>query len=282
MMANALADSGTREIALRVLTAALLVPVGLGAVYAGGWFIALLTALFAGVGAAEWVAMSWRGSRQHRNILFAIFISGAVASACAGLFGLHYVALASLLTGIVVAGVLANRGEGLRVQVFGALYTTLPFGAFVWLRDANEEGFVWALAVLLIVWATDIAAYFAGRGFGGPLLSPLDSPSKTWTGAIGAVVCAALAGASIARVGNADLFHWVFASAVVSVVAQGGDLLESRFKRQFGVKDSSGVIPGHGGVLDRVDSLMASVVLVVLVVQFAPGLVPVLNMEGGL
>ena len=130
------------------------------------------------------------------------------------------------------------------------------------------------MALLAIVWATDVAAYFAGRGFGGPLLSPKDSPNKTWTGAIGALVCAALAGGAVARAAGGDFMHWVFASSVLSVVAQAGDLLESRFKRLYGVKDTSGIVPGHGGVLDRLDALMAAAVFAALTLRFLPMLAP--------
>ena len=124
------------------------------------------------------------------------------------------------------------------------------------------------------MWATDIAAYFAGRGFGGPLLSPKDSPNKTWTGAIGALVCACLAGAAVARAAGGDFNHWLIAGLLLSVVAQAGDILESRFKRLFGVKDTSGIVPGHGGVLDRLDALMAAVAVSALIIRFTPALAP--------
>ena len=160
-------------------------------------------------------------------------------------------------------------------MAFGAIYTTLPFGSFVWIREAQPSGEYYLIALLAIVWTTDIAAYFAGSGFGGPLLSPKDSPNKTWTGAIGALVCAGLAGAAFARAVGGDFMHWLFASLIVSIVAQAGDLLESRFKRLYGVKDTSGVVPGHGGVLDRLDALMAAAVLggacASLLADLAPG-----------
>src|SRR5262245_19675597 len=130
------------------------------------------------------------------------------------------------------------------------------------------------MSLLTIVWATYIAAYFAGRGFGGPLLSPKDSPNKTWTGAIGALVCAGLAGAAVARIGGGDFWYWVWASLFLSVVAQAGDLLESRFKRLYGVKDTFGIVPGHGGILDRLDALMAASVFAALVLRFLPVLAP--------
>ncbi len=157
---------------------------------------------------------------------------------------------------------------------FGAIYTSLPFGAFVWIRELQPDGRLFLFAILAVVWATDIAAYFAGRGFGGPLLSPNDSPNKTWTGAIGAVVCACLAGVAVARAAGGPFVHWLVFSLLLSVVAQAGDLLESRFKRLYGVKDTSGIVPGHGGVLDRLDALMAAVVIAALLLRFTAFLVP--------
>jgi phosphatidate cytidylyltransferase len=165
-------------------------------------------------------------------------------------------------------------------MAFGAIYTSLPFGCFVWIREMNPDGQVLLLSILAIVVTTDVGAYFAGRGFGGPLLSPKDSPNKTWTGAIGALVCAGLAGAAVARAGGGDFFHWLMFGLALSVVAQLGDLLESRFKRLYGVKDTSGLLPGHGGVLDRLDGLMAATVAAALIIRFVPALAPSLSHAG--
>lgn len=143
---------------------------------------------------------------------------------------------------------------------FGAAYCgsvalTLPF-----IRNHDgAAGLVWLLLVFIIVWATDIAAYFAGRRFGGPKLMPKVSPKKTWSGAIGGAVAAVVLG---------GLFGWYFPvlpmmavlglALVLSVFSQAGDLFESWIKRRFAVKDSSNLIPGHGGFLDRMDGLIAA------------------------
>ena len=195
--------------------------------------------------------------------------------------GLETVALVALI-GCAVAGGLGFLGKGsISSMAFGAIYTSLPFGCFVWIRELAPNGQLMLIAVLLIVWMTDIGAYFAGRGFGGPLLSPKDSPNKTWTGAIGALVCAGLAGAAIARAGGGDFSHWLVFGLALSVVAQTGDLLESRFKRLYGVKDTSGFIPGHGGVLDRLDGLMAATVAAALIARFLPAMAPALTVTFG-
>lgn len=250
-------------------------PLGLWAVYAGGWALMLATSLCAAIAAVEWTRMATRGaSLKVRTVFNFLLIGGGVMAAVGGAAGLVW----ALLAGAVSAGLASVVAAMLRMSPlamgFGAVYVSLPFGSFVWLRESQPDGMLLLFALLAIVWATDIAAYFAGRGFGGPLLSPKDSPNKTWNGAIGAVICAALAAAAMARAGESSIAGWIAIGLALSVVAQAGDLLESRCKRLFGVKDSSGIIPGHGGVLDRLDALMAASVALAILVQFFPGLVP--------
>ncbi len=140
----------------------------------------------------------------------------------------------------------------------GCVYIAAPCIAMVWLRAVphGRETIIWLLAV---VWATDVGAYFTGRGLGGPKLAPRISPGKTWSGLAGGVVAAAAAGfASAGLLGVAGPWRLAVAAALLALVAQGGDLWESMVKRRFGVKDSGTLIPGHGGVLDRLDGLMAA------------------------
>jgi len=113
-----------------------------------------------------------------------------------------------------------------------------------------------------VVWGTDIVAYFTGRAIGGPKLAPAISPNKTWSGAIGGLVGAVAAGAAIVMPSNVKTFLIIAAIAVaLSIVSQAGDLFESRMKRLFNVKDSSALIPGHGGVMDRLDGFVAAALL---------------------
>jgi phosphatidate cytidylyltransferase len=269
------APKSGREILLRVITGVILAPVGLLIVYYGGSALAVGTSLCAVLAAAEWTRMAaGNGSLLARRVLFLVLGGGAMAATWLGQIGLPAVVLASLATSAAAAGVSLWAGRPASGMAFGAIYTSLPFGAFVWIRDSSELGLVYLVALLVVVWATDISAYFAGRGFGGPLLSPQDSPNKTWNGAIGAVICAGLAGAAVGRFTGASGYGWLVASLMLSVIAQLGDLLESRFKRTYGVKDTSGIIPGHGGVLDRLDSLMASTVVVAAILYLAPQLAP--------
>jgi phosphatidate cytidylyltransferase len=270
--------SGVREILLRVLSAAILAPLGAWAVWTGGLAIVAATAACAVLASYEWTRMAAQTDTGWANVAL-----GLAMGVCAGgaaiiaPYGLEYVAFVALAGSAAVSGLAWLGKASVSSMAFGAIYTSLPFGSFVWVREANlggHNGQLFLLAILAIVWATDIAAYFAGRGFGGPLLSPKDSPNKTWTGAIGALVCAGLAGAAVARAFGGDFMHWLVFSLALSVVAQGGDLLESRFKRLYGVKDTSGIVPGHGGVLDRLDALMAAAVVAALILRFLPILAP--------
>lgn len=272
---------GKREVLLRVLSALVMAPLGLWAVYAGGVAILFATGACAVIGSFEWTRMAAQTETPWaKSLLYAVMGVTAAASVYLAPNGIVQSAIAGLI-GCAAASAIAMAGKGsVSSMAFGAIYTSLPFGAFVWIREATPNGQYFLLAILVIVWTTDIAAYFAGRGFGGPLLSPKDSPNKTWTGAIGALVCAGLAGAAVARAAGGDFAHWLIFSLALSIVGQGGDLLESRFKRLYGVKDTSGLVPGHGGVLDRLDGLITATLAAALAARFLPALVPSLGAVG--
>jgi phosphatidate cytidylyltransferase len=148
---------------------------------------------------------------------------------------------------------------------FGMLWVALPCVCLLWLAREGISGRVTLLWVVAVVWATDIGAYVVGKMLGGPRLAPRWSPRKTWAGLAGGTVCAALSGwVTAALLGLSPALPLVFISAGLAIVEQFGDLAQSFAKRRFGVKDSSGLIPGHGGLLDRVDGLLAVVPVVAL------------------
>lgn len=264
-----LAGGRTRsELALRVISALVLIPFALFVVHQGGAWLAVGAALFAAVMGYEWCRMSgqgpvWLAAGVLAAINLAFFaVPASWVSAALGGFALIFGAL---------------HGRGFALGAFGMLYAGgLPFALQVLREGGPWDGQAAALILMAIVWASDSGAYFAGRGFGGPALS-MDSPNKTWSGAFGAVICSMLSGAIAAGILEANLTAWLAFGAGISVIAQLGDLFESQIKRQFGVKDASGLVPGHGGVMDRVDGLGAVCVLAVAIFLAVPGLVELLG-----
>jgi phosphatidate cytidylyltransferase len=185
------------------------------------------------------------------------------------LFGNHYLPWIILLGGTALNLVLAlAMSERTLWQAAGPLYLCIPAFAATMLRAA-PEGIWWIVGLFVAVWATDTGALVAGNLIGGPKLAPRVSPNKTWAGTFGGVVAAAAAEAVFVAVFNGDTVLGAFYGAGIAATAHAGDLFESWMKRKFQRKDSGSLIPGHGGVLDRVDStLSATAVLAALVFIF--------------
>jgi phosphatidate cytidylyltransferase len=224
--------------------------------YAGGWFWAGLVTL-ASVGLyLEWL-MVVNATRDLR-----VTASGSVALAVAGWYlaaGHLQVVLTVLALGLVVVALLS--GEQRRWTMAGFLYAAAAQIASVLVRLDESEGLIALIFVLLVVWGTDIGGYFAGRGIGGPKLWPRVSPKKTWSGALGGFAVSLAIAAGFAAFGFGKPLPLLMLAAVLSIASQLGDLLESAVKRRFGVKDSSHIIPGHGGLMDRLDGYVAAIVL---------------------
>ena len=229
------------DLRLRVLSALVLLPLGLGCLWLGGWVWVALVALGSVGLALEYSAMC--GGSAGPVAVLVVAATGCAATGFAGF------ALLLLAAG---AGTLWWRGRRI-APVLGVPYVGLTAVALVWLRGQGTAGFGNVLFVLLVVWATDIAAYLVGRLIGGPRLAPAISPGKTWSGAVGGLAGALLIGWA-ASPGSAA----ILLAALLSVVAQAGDLMESGIKRRFGVKDSGTLIPGHGGLLDRLDGVLTA------------------------
>ncbi|HUG46531.1 MAG TPA: phosphatidate cytidylyltransferase [Sphingomicrobium sp.] len=157
------------------------------------------------------------------------------------------------------------RRWGLGWQVAGFLYALAAAVSLLWIRDRSDDGLSLVLWVFIIVWATDIGAYFAGRAIGGPKLAPTISPAKTWAGCYGGVAAATVAGGAWALLTDLRPLLLLLAP-LLSVAAQGGDLFESWMKRRAGVKDSGQWLPGHGGVFDRLDGLLPVAILTAIAV----------------
>ncbi len=153
-----------------------------------------------------------------------------------------------------------TAGRSNRVVLAGFLYAALATAALAWLRNGRAGGSGVIFFLLGVVWCSDIGAYLAGRLIGGKRLAPAISPGKTWSGAAGGLLAAVVGGLVMVPIGNEGV-RAGFAAALLGVASQCGDLAESALKRRFGVKDSGRLIPGHGGLLDRLDGLMAAALL---------------------
>jgi phosphatidate cytidylyltransferase len=246
---------GLSDLRTRVVSAAVLAPPVLVAVWLGGWAFGLLLMVAGAIGADEWMNIVTSGRpKVARRVA-----SGVVVA----------VVLATAMGGPVMALVVAVAGAGFvaalvppalrRVAAAGIVYVAFGVVALDWLRGIPDGGLGLFFYGMLVVWATDIGAFAAGRTIGGPKLAPRISPKKTWAGLFGGMAAAALVGWAVAESGGAA--RPVVAGClglVLAVCAQAGDLFESAVKRRFGVKDSGHLIPGHGGMLDRIDGLLVA------------------------
>jgi phosphatidate cytidylyltransferase len=252
----AVAGQGSRNLLLRVIAGVVLAPLAIAIAYAGGWLWTALVTLAAIGLYVEWL-MIVGVARETRMVA-----SGAIALALAGLcLGLGRIdaALLVLAIGLAVVAVLSQGQRNWTATGFG--YAAAAQVASVVVRLDPEMGFVALVFVLLIVWVTDIGGYFAGRSIGGPKLWPRVSPKKTWAGAVGGFLASLVVAGGFAALGLGKTGPLLLLGAILSIASQLGDLFESAVKRRFGVKDSSHIIPGHGGLLDRLDGFVAAVVL---------------------
>lgn len=267
-----------RDIALRAASAAVLAPAAVLATWAGGvWFLGLVVAA-AVLLAIEWAMMSAHPAWRAMASTIAVVV---IAAVIATYLGRLTIGLGLLLAGALVAG-LAARLRGLQAlnTAYGALYLGWPVVLLVWLRNGHDPvGLHWTALVFAVAWAADILAYLVGSLVGGPKLWPRFSPNKTWSGFIGGLVAGMIAGGGMAtwmEMGRLNVFWGAALGLAGALATMAGDLWESALKRRFGVKDAGNLIPGHGGLLDRVDGLMFAVVVV------AAGRLLVLWLEGAI
>jgi phosphatidate cytidylyltransferase len=257
-----LARARPGQLRQRVVSALALLPLPIAAVWFGWPWLQLVTAAAAAVMAWEWGCLCQRARPgADAAVLVRIVLIGVVVAPVAGAAlanpGLA-VALSFLGAGVVYLIACGAADLEPRWAALGTLWVALPCIAFLWLASEKAGGRATLFWVLAAVWATDIGAYAFGYIFGGPRLAPRWSPRKTWAGLAGGMLCAALTGAATARILGISSALWLtLLSAGLAVVGQFGDLAESMAKRRFGVKDSGGLIPGHGGLLDRLDGLLA-------------------------
>jgi len=251
-------DPPRSDLLPRVVVGALLIAVALVDVWYGGWWFTALVAVGVLLIFTEWSVM--HGIPRAPRLGGLIVLAAACLATQAGYMGQ---ALAGLVVAAVILGLLARVGRvcSMRWMTTGLLYAGLPGVALVWLRE-QPQGLGLVLWVLALVWATDIFAYAAGRLIGGPKIAPKISPKKTWAGLIGGVIGAMVVGGGVADYAGFPAPLFATLSGLLAVVSQAGDFFESWLKRRVGVKDSGTLLPGHGGIMDRVDGLVPVAVLV--------------------
>jgi phosphatidate cytidylyltransferase len=246
------------ELALRVCSALVLVPLALATAYLGDWPFAVFWGVAAMVVLWEWTSLV--AGTDRRFVLMTGAASLALALALV-VSGLPLAAVIVLAISTLAAASLAPAER--RLWIAGGIPYAGALGlAPIVLRSDREDGFLAVIFLFAVVWTTDIAAYFIGRAAGGPKLVPQVSPKKTWSGAIGGTLAAVVVALALAKTAAlAGLFAIAMLAIVLSVFSQAGDVFESFLKRRFGAKDSSHLIPGHGGLMDRLDGFVTASVV---------------------
>lgn len=262
--------SGLKE---RAKGALMFAPVVLFLIWWGGAPFIWMMGAAAAIGGFEWARMVLTGKENAPKHM--PYIAAAVAGLPVMVSGMMYSPIVSLwfllaLCFLLFAYNFSQNGPSAKLTIFGVIYVSFAISIMVWLRDgATASGLYHFTTLLFIVWASDIAAYFTGRTFGGPKLAPVISPKKTWSGFFGSSVGAGLVAAAMAcpwlvekigmqgdTIGGMGALGYFILGFVLAMFGQAGDLFISIFKRHFGVKDTGALIPGHGGILDRIDALL--------------------------
>ena len=250
-------DIVSRDLLPRIASSVVLIAIAVIAAWAGGIVAAFVVAAIAAIVHAEWVGITEGG--PSRALVFTAAIVAALLA-----YGLEYRTVAFAIAGLaVVAGALAGPRPW---RPLGVLYALVLGLSLLVLRDSADHGLAAIVVLVAVVAATDIGAFVAGRAIGGPKLWPAVSPKKTWAGAIGGLLSGVVAGLIAARLLDLEIGVGLLGVFVIlSISGQWGDLFESFVKRRFGAKDSGRLVPGHGGLMDRVDGLVFASAVAVLI-----------------
>ncbi len=253
------------ELRRRWVSALVLAPVALAVAGMGGWVFAAFVALAGVLMSLEWVRLFHAHLPKPPLLIIAGASAGAIFIAQSGRYENSFLLLAAAAVGLLIFSV--ARGHRAVLLTLGVFYVGVPGVLTIWLRNLPDTGQTYFIALLLAVWATDTGAYLMGTAFGGRKLIPQLSPSKTWAGLVGGCAIAGVMAMFIAMMTDiAPVFHLTVLGVVLGLVTQAGDIAESGLKRYVGKKDAGGLIPGHGGVMDRLDGYIFAVTFVALIV----------------
>ncbi|MGK2923531.1 MAG: phosphatidate cytidylyltransferase [Methyloceanibacter sp.] len=251
------------ELLRRLASAFVLAAIALAAVLVSPWSFLALVIVAAGLLLWEWGSATRGNGFDGTSLIQAVSVTALTVFIALGRFDLGFFILGA--TAVVVAYSAPDRVRALWA-VAGLAYVAFPAAALIWLRSDPQFGLDAILFLLAVAWTTDTASYIGGRGLGGPKLAPIISPKKTWSGFLVGILTPAIVGYGFAAyLGGTS--PWILALVAIglALACQMGDLLESAVKRHFGIKDMSQLIPGHGGLFDRIDSLLLAAVLAGLI-----------------
>ena len=254
----------------RIRSALVLAPVVLVILWFGGFGFTLMMAAACAIGIHEWSRMVL--SQEQAKAKGIEYLAGAAGALAVLVTGMVYSAVVSLwlllaMCFLVFAYNFSQGGGSLRRLLLGVIYIGFSVSVMVWLRNGTVDGLYHTMTLLLIVWASDSFAYFSGRAIGGPKLAPTISPKKTWAGFWGSSLGAGLVAGGMAcpwlvdilgvtPLGGMSFIGYFVMGFILAMFGQVGDLFISLIKRHYGVKDTGNIIPGHGGILDRIDALL--------------------------
>jgi phosphatidate cytidylyltransferase len=251
----AVVPDGPSNLVLRIISALVLAPIALGAAWIGDWVFALFWLAAALIVLWEWIHLV--AGSQHK-LMYSASASALTVAALVEFRERPVAAALLIVLGAIASLIFAQRRHRLWVTA-GIGYAGTMLLAPMLLRVDPDYGFFAIVLIFAVVWTTDVMAYFTGRAIGGPKLCPAVSPKKTWSGAVGGTLCATAVAFALSRAAAiGEPVNLAVIGLMLSVLAQLGDLLESWIKRRFGAKDASHLIPGHGGVMDRLDGFWAA------------------------
>jgi phosphatidate cytidylyltransferase len=262
------APAGRSELSLRIVSGIAMAALAVATAWIGGWPFAALWTAAALVAAVEWQRIVHGAAGVPAQVLTA----GAAAAAGAGAVLQSWPLVAIAFAAAIPAALILGRDKPSDTAT-GVIYAAALAAAAILCRGGDAAGLIVILWLFAVVWGTDTCAYFTGRKLGGPKLWPAVSPKKTWSGAIGGLIGGAALGLGVLMIAGVQIgIPHVLLSLAFSVATQGGDLFESALKRRYGVKDAGTIIPGHGGVIDRLDGFIFAAALAALVGVLRGGL----------